>query len=131
MSIATNKTAAFKALDSFASSRVKLIQSLHDAGYTLETARGVVIEWACAKTGATFNKSKAGKVMLDSKAAHYEAAKTTVRDVMHMLAGTTRRKSSGHKEIKAEVKVDPVAQAIEMLGKLTPAQRKKVLAAFA
>jgi len=126
MTIAINKTAAFAALNKFASSRVQLIQALHDAGYTLESARGVVIEWACAKTGASFNVSKSGKVMLDSKAANYEAAKTTVRDVMHMVEGTTRHASSAKK-----APIDPVEAAIKALAKLTPAQLRKVLAAVA
>jgi len=125
MTIAINKTAAFAALNKFATARVQLIQALHDAGYTVETARSVVIEWACAKTGATFNVSKGGKVMLDSSHAKYETAKTVVRDVMHMVQGTTRRESSGATE------KDPVAQAIKALSKLTPAQLKKVLAAVA
>ena len=60
-----NKTAAFKALDKFATARVQLIQALHDAGYTLETAKPVVIEWACAKTGAEFKvHPESGKVTL-------------------------------------------------------------------
>jgi hypothetical protein len=121
-----NKTAAFKALDTFASSRVKLIQSLHDAGYTLETARNVVIEWACAKTGAEFRWNKAEtKAMLVTSSTNYEGAKTVVRDVMLMIQGTTRRESSGATE------KDPVEQAIKALSKLTPAQLKKVLAAVA
>jgi len=125
MTISINKTAAFAALNKFASARVQLIQALHDAGYTVESSRSVVIEWACDKTGATFNVSKGGKVMLDSGHAKYEAAKTVVRDVMHMVQGTTRRESSGKRES------DPVAQAIKALAKLTPAQLRKVLAAVA
>ena len=126
MTTSSNKTAAFAALNKFANARVQLIQALHDAGYTLESSRGVVIEWACAKTGAAFNVSKSGKIMLDSKAANYEAAKTTVRDVMHMVEGTTRHASSGKK-----APIDPVEAAIKALGKLTPAQLRKVLAAVA
>ena len=94
-----NKTLAFQALDTFATARVQLIEGMIAAGYkTAEDARPIVIEWACAKTGAAFNVSKAGKVMLDSKHPRYEAAKTTVRDVMLMLEGTTRRASSPKKE---------------------------------
>ena len=94
-----SKQAAFNTLNKFANARVQLIQGLIDAGYpTAEDARPIVIEWACAKTGAAFNVSKAGKVMLDSKHPRYEAAKTTVRDVMLMLEGTTRRASSPKKE---------------------------------
>jgi hypothetical protein len=126
MTIATNKPAAFAALNKFANARVQLIQALHDAGYTVETARNVVVEWACAKTGAEFRWNKAEtKAMLDSSHAKYEGAKTVVRDVMLMIEGTTRRESSGATE------KDPVAQAIKLLGKLTPAQLKKVLAAVA
>ena len=119
-----NKIAAFATLNKFATARVQLIQGLKDAGYTLETARGVVIEWACEKTGAAFNVKESGKVTLDSGHKKYEAAKTVVRDVMLMLAGTTRRKASAVKE------ADPVAAAIKALAKLTPAQLKKVLAAL-
>jgi len=119
-----NKIAAFATLNKFATARVQLIQGLKDAGYTLETARGVVIEWACEKTGAAFNVKASGKVTLDSGHKKYEAAKTVVRDVMLMLAGTTRRKASAVKE------ADPVAAAIKALAKLTPAQLKKVLAAL-
>ena len=94
-----SKQAAFNTLTKFANARVQLIQGLIDAGYpTAEDARPIVIEWACAKTGAAFNVSKAGKVMLDSKHAKYEAAKTVVRDVMLNLQGTTRRESSPKKE---------------------------------
>lgn len=94
-----NKTLAFQALDTFATARVQLIEGMIAAGYkTAEDARPIVIEWACAKTGAAFNVSKAGKVMLDSKHAKYEAAKTVVRDVMLNLQGTTRRESSPKKE---------------------------------
>lgn len=119
-----NKTAAFTTLNKFATARVQLIQGMKDAGYTLETAKPVVIEWACGKTGAAFNVSAKGKVMLDSGHAKYEAAKTVVRDVMHMMAGTTRR------EVSPKTEADPVAAALKALSKLTPAQLRKVLAAF-
>lgn len=119
-----NKAKAFATLNKFATARVALIQGMKDAGYTLETAKPVVIEWACEKTGAAFNVSAKGKVMLDTSHAKYEAAKTTVRDVMHMMAGTTRRSASKATES------DPVALALKALAKLTPAQLRKVLAAF-
>lgn len=120
-----NKTAAFKALDKFATARVQLIQGFKDAGYTLETAKPVVIEWACSKTGAEFKTHEtSGKVTLVSSHAKYETTKTVVRDVMNMMAGTTRREVSGSSER------DPVAVAMKALAKLTPAQLRKVLAAF-
>jgi len=121
-----NKTKAFKALDAFASSRVKLIESMQAAGYTtVEACRPIVIEWACVKTGAAFNVSKGGKVMLDSSHARYEAAKTTVRDVMLMLQGTTRHATQGSN------KTDPVEAVIKAMLKLTPAQRAAVIKAVA
>lgn len=127
-----NKAAAFTALNKFATARVQLIAGLRDAGYTLETARGVVIEWACEKAGhgleaknpALKVHDESKKVTLVSGHAKYEALKTVVRDVMLMLAGTTRR------QVSARTEVDPVAQALKALSKLTPAQLRKVLAAF-
>ena len=101
-----NKTLAFQALDTFATARVQLIEGMIAAGYkTAEDARPIVIEWACAKTGAAFKKSKEGKVMFDSKHAKYEAAKTVVRDVMHNLQGTTRREESARNAKTEPVKV--------------------------
>jgi len=121
-----NKAKAFKALDTFASSRVKLIESMQAAGLdTVEACKPVVIEWACAKTGAAFNVSKGGKVMLDSSHARYEAAKTTVRDVMLMLQGTTRHAT------QSSNKTDPVEAVIKAMLKLTPAQRAAVIKAVA
>lgn len=130
--MSVNKAKAFATLNRFADSKVQLIQGMHDAGYTLETARYVVIEWACEKAEHGFEakkpacklNKKSGKVTLISSHAKYEALKTVVRDVMLMLQGTTRRKASASKE------VDPVEQALKALAKLTPAQLKKVLAAL-
>ena len=120
----SNKAKAFSTLNTFADSRVKLIQGMRDAGYaTVEACRPIVIEWACGKTGAEFRETKAGKVVLVSDHPKYEGAKTTVRDMMHMIEGTTRRASSAKKE-----PVDPVAKIIEAFGKLTPAQQRKAMA---
>jgi hypothetical protein len=120
----SNKVKAFSTLDTFADSRVKLIKGMQDAGYaTLEACRPIVIEWACGKTGAEYRETKAGKIVLVSDHPKYEGAKTTVRDIMHMIEGTTRRASSGKKE-----PADPVAKIIEAFGKLTPAQQRKALA---
>jgi len=121
-----NKVLAFQTLNKFSNARVQLIAGLRDAGYTLETARGVVIEWACGKVGSGVKGFKVndetGKVSLITSHAKYEAAKTTVRDVMLMMAGTTRRQSSGSKE------VDLVAEALKAYGKLNAAQKRKFLA---
>jgi hypothetical protein len=121
----TNKANAFKTLDTFADSRVTLITGMQKAGYaTVEACRPIVIEWACLKTGAEYRENKAKtKLMLVTSSANYEGAKTTVRDIMLMIEGTTRRASSGKKE-----PADPVAKIIEAFGKLTPAQQRKALA---
>jgi hypothetical protein len=120
----SNKAKAFSTLNTFADSRVKLIQGMREAGYaTVEECRPIVIEWACGKTGAEYRETKAGKVVLVTDHPKYEGAKTTVRDMMHMIEGTTRRASSAKKE-----SVDPVAKIIEAFGKLTPAQQRKALA---
>lgn len=120
----TNKANAFKTLDTFADSRVTLITGMQKAGYaTVEACRPIVIEWACGKTGAEYRETKAGKIVLVSDHPKYEGAKTTVRDIMLMIEGTTRRASSGKKE-----PADPVAKIIEAFNKLTPAQQRKALA---
>lgn len=119
----TNKAQAFAVLNTFADSRTALITGMKDAGYaTLEECRPIVIEWACGKTKAAFNVSAKGKVMLDSTHAKYEAAKTTVRDIMHMIEGTTRHAVSASKE-----KADPLAVLAEKLAKLSKADQRKVL----
>jgi hypothetical protein len=121
-----NKALAFTTLNKFADSRVELIEGMHKAGYTLETARPVVIEWACDSAGIGakgFNVSDSGKVTMNTSHKKYEAVKTVVRDVMLMLAGTTRRASS-----KSEP--DLVAQAVKAYGKLSAAQKRKFLASI-
>lgn len=123
----SNKTKAFTVLNTFADSRVALIQGMKDAGYaTVEECKPIVIEWACDKTGAKYRWNKAKtKIMLVSDHPKYEGAKTTVRDIMHMIEGTTRRTSSAKKE-----PLDPVAKIIEAFGKLTPAEQRKALKAL-
>jgi hypothetical protein len=122
-----NKALAFVTLNKFADSRVELIEGMHKAGYTLETARPVVIEWSCERAGVGtkgYNVSESGKVTLNTAHKKYETIKTVVRDVMLMLQGTTRRAASG----KAEV--DLVAVAVRAFGKLNAAQKRKFLASI-
>ena len=123
----TNKAKAFTVLNTFADSRVALIKGMKDAGYaTIEACRPIVIEWACEKTGAEYRETKAGKVVLVSDHPKYEGAKTVVRDIMHMIEGTTRRQaSSAKKEPK-----DAVAKILEAFAKLTPAEQRKALKAM-
>ena len=122
-----NKAQAFNTLNTFADSRVTLIKGMKDAGYaTIEACRPIVIEWACEKTGAEYRETKAGKVVLVSDHPKYEGAKTVVRDIMHMIEGTTRRQaSSAKKEPK-----DAVAKILEAFAKLTPAEQRKALKAM-
>ena len=127
MSVTPNKPAAFKALEKFATARVQLIAALHDAGYTLESARGVVIEWLCSKTGATFNVSKSGKIMLDSAHPNYNTTKGALRDIMLMLQGTTRHAESSAKREP----VDAVTQLAAKFKAMTPAEQRRFLKAIA
>lgn len=113
-----NKQQAFNALNTFADSRVALIQGMKDAGYkTLEDCKNIVIEWACSKTGCEFSSTEAGKNRLNSKHKKYEATKTVVRDIMLMLEGTTRhKKQSNRKESTPKVVImgcETVEEAIE------------------
>jgi hypothetical protein len=123
----TNKANAFKTLDTFADSRVTLITGMQKAGYaTVEACRPIVIEWACIKTGAEYRENKAKtKLMLVTSSTNYEGAKTTVRDIMLMIEGTTRRASSAKKE-----PLDPVAKIIEAFGKLSASDQRKALKAL-
>jgi hypothetical protein len=100
---------------------------MQKAGYTtVEACRPIVIEWACIKTGAEYRENKAKtKLMLVTSSTNYEGAKTTVRDIMLMIEGTTRRASSAKKE-----PLDPVAKIIEAFNKLTPAEQRKALKAL-
>ena len=119
-----NKAQAFITLNTFADSRVALIQGMKDAGYTtLEECKPIVIEWACEKTGATYRENEAKtKLMLVTSHPKYEGAKTAVRDIMLMLEGTTRRASSAKKEPE-----DAVAKIIKAFAKLTPAEQRRAL----
>ena len=122
----SNKAKAFSTLNTFADSRVKLIKGMHDAGYTtVEACRPIVIEWACGKTGAEYRETKAGKIVLVSDHPKYEGAKTTVRDMMHMIEGTKRVNSSARKEAD-----DPVAKIIKAFKGLSVAEQRKVLKAI-
>jgi hypothetical protein len=123
-----SKQQAFKALDTFATSRVTLIKSMAAAGYTtLEDCRPIVIEWACAKTGATFTVKtveSTGEVVtrLDRDHVHYEKAKTTVRDITLMLRGTTRSAQT------TSAKRDPAALLAIAFGKLSAKEQQSFYA---
>ena len=123
MTLSINKPQAFAALDKFASSRVQLIQALKDAGYTLETARDVVIEWACSKTKGTFTVKANGAVKLDSSHAKYNTTKCIVRDMMLMIQGSTRRQAV---QAKSEP-VDVVAKLAKQAATLSAADKRRLI----
>ena len=131
MQTTANKPAAFSALNTFASSRVQLIQALKDAGYTLETAKDVVIEWACTKTKGTFTVKANGAVKLDSSHAKYNTTKCIVRDMMLMIQGTTRHAQAKAKTVHAKTepkaKTDRVAQIAKEAKSLTPAEKLRLI----
>ena len=123
-----NKALAFTTLNTFADSRVALIQGMKDAGYkTLEACEPIVIEWACDKVGAEFRWNKAKtKIMMVSDHPNYNTAKGVKRDIMLMIAGTTRRQASNAKKEPA----DPVAELIAKFKKLSAADQRKALKAL-
>lgn len=99
---ATDNTAkAFTLLDTFVTkcgtARTALIEGLHAAGFdTVEQCKPLVIKWACMRVGAVaeggaWRTTKKGGVVMVSSHASYNTIATTVRDVMLMLEGTTRR----------------------------------------
>jgi hypothetical protein len=122
-----NETQAFQVLNTFADSRVTLIQGMKDAGYaTLEQCEPIVIKWACDKVGATWSTTNGGKVRFVSDHPKYNTAKTVKNDIMHMLKGTTRHaQSNGRTE-----PTDKVAKIIADFKKLTIAEQRKVLKAL-
>jgi len=131
MQTTANKTAAFNALNTFAGSRVQLIQDLKDAGYTLETARDVVIEWACSKTGGSFTVKANGAVKMDSSHKAYNTTKCVVRDMMLMIQGTSRhaqvKAKTEHAKTEPKAKVDRVAQIAKEAKSLTPADKLRLI----
>ena len=130
--IMANQSKAFTALNKFATSREALIQGLIDAGYpTVETARPVVIQWASDKCGAGadgYNTAKSGKIMLNSAHERYEAIKTTVRDVMLMIEGTTRRAKAEASAPKESAKKDHVAVLAAAVLKLSAKDKARFMA---
>jgi hypothetical protein len=123
MTVSINKPAAFAALDTFAGARVQLIQALKDAGCTLETARDIVIEWACTKTGGSFTVKANGAVKLDSGHKKYNTTKCIVRDMMLNIQGTTRRDAV---QAKSEP-VDVVAKLAKQAASLSAADKRRLI----
>jgi hypothetical protein len=92
----TNKTIAFKTLDTFADSRVDAYQRVCKKQGTRQSKRvdPIVIEWACRENWRVSKEGfkvhdVSGKVSLITKHPKYETTKTVVRDMMHMIEGTS------------------------------------------
>ncbi len=127
-----NETQAFIVLDTFADSRVALIQGMKDAGYhTLEQCEPIVIKWACDRAGAKWDTNKSGKVKMVTADPKFSSAKTAKRDVMLMLKGQTRRSATPKASSGKSEPADNVTKIIEAFKKLSKAEQNKVLKALA
>lgn len=94
MKAIANKTALFAALETFASARVLLIEQVIAAGYaTSEEARPAIMEWVGKKTGVAIKVQGSGRVVFDNEAGNAASARNTLRDIMLMLEGQTRREA--------------------------------------
>jgi len=114
-----NKQALFTALNTFASSRVLLIEQVVAAGYpTSEAARPAIMEWVSEKTGVAIKVQGSGRVVFDNDTTG--AARQSLRDVMLMLEGTSRRDAA---------KASP--QVSRKAAPLTAAQKAAVAALIA
>jgi hypothetical protein len=126
-----NETQAFIVLDTFADSRVALIQGMKDAGYvTLEQCEPIVIKWACDRAGAKWDTNKSGKVKMVTADPKFNSAKTAKRDVMLMLQGKSRRGATPKPSHGKSEPDDKVSKIIDAFKKLTPAEQRKVLKAL-
>ena len=99
------------------------LTAMHALGLdTPEAQRPYLIRAVCEYTGATFNESATGKLMLNSKDKNYEWAKTRLRDIILALKGEKRVNASSGK-------TDPVDALVKKFEASTPAQRKAFLKA--
>jgi hypothetical protein len=116
-----NKTALFAALNTFVTARVLLIEQVIAAGYpTSEAARPAIMEWIGAKTGVAIKVQGSGRVVFDNEAGNAASARNTLRDIMLMLEGQTRREA---------VKASPAVS--RKAAPLTKAQKEAVAALIA
>ena len=123
MQAIANKIALFAALETFASARVLLIEQVIAAGYpTVESARPAIMEWVSTKTGVAIKVQGTGRVVFDNDATG--SARQSLRDVMLMLEGQTRREA-------AAAKAAAEAQVSRKAAPLTKAQREAVAALIA
>ena len=103
-----NKTALFAALNTFAASRVLLIEQVIAAGYpTSEAARPAIMEWVSEKTGVAIKTQGSGRVVFDNDTTG--AARQSLRDVMLMLEGSSRREAAASPKVSR--KAAPLTKA--------------------
>ena len=122
MQTIANKIALFAALETFASARVLLIEQVIAAGYpTVEAARPAIMEWVSTKTGVAIKVQGTGRVVFDNDVTG--SARQSLRDVMLMLEGQTRREAAEAKAATAAVS--------RKAAPLTKAQREAVAALIA
>lgn len=118
-----NKSALFAALEAFASARVLLIEQVIAAGYpTVESARPAIMEWVSEKTGVAIKVQGTGRVVFDNDATG--SARQSLRDVMLMLEGQTRREAAAAKASPA------VSRKAAPLTKAQKAAVEALIAAF-
>ena len=103
-----NKQALFTALNTFASARVLLIEQVIAAGYpTVEAARPAIMEWVSSKTGVAIKVQGSGRVVFEDDTTG--KARQTLRDIMLMLEGSTRREVQKAKAVS--YKAAPLTKA--------------------
>ena len=125
MKAINTQTAVNKIVASFLDAQDDALVAMHALGLdTPEAQRPYLIRAVCEYTGASFNESATGKLMLNSKDKNYEWAKTRLRDITLALKGEKRVNASSGK-------TDPFDALITKFESLTPAQRRAFLKAVA
>lgn len=112
----------FPALTAFNNTSASIYAAFGREGIsTWAHAQPTVLAWAATQYSVTVVKGQRGDTL---KGRDYEAAKTAVRRIRECFETTTAKPRSS----KA---ADPVAALIKRIEKLSAAQRRRVLAAFA
>jgi hypothetical protein len=106
-----NKTALFTALNKFVDDKVALITSVRSAGYkTLEEARPDVMEWVCTRVKGVSVATRGSQVVFKGDKAKCSDARSSLRDMMLNIQGTTRRKAATATAPKESAKAAPMTK---------------------
>jgi hypothetical protein len=106
-----NKTALFAALNKFVDDKVALITSVRSAGYkTLEEARPDVMEWVCTRVKGVSVATRGSQVVFKGDKAKCSDARSSLRDMMLNIQGTTRRKAAAATAPKESGKPVPMTK---------------------